>query len=242
MIDAHCHIDLYPNPMAVAHRCERAGVLTLAMTNLPSHFGQGMRHLKGFKHVRLALGMHPLYVDRHKEEFALFEKYVDLTSYIGEVGLDFSREGIATKEKQKQSFEYVLRKVHGKKKILSLHSRGAERETLDLLVQHKIEFAIFHWYSGSASLLREATEKGYYFSVNPAMLRSQKSKSLIDQIPLNLLLTETDGPFIQHNNKLLEPSDVALVTEYLAKHWEMPLDRVQEQIRRNFAMLIGNLR
>ena len=241
MIDAHCHIDLYPNPLAVAQRCEKAGIITLAMTNLPSHFSQGKLHLKGYKHIRLALGLHPLYVDRHEGELSLFEKYIDQTSYIGEVGLDFSREGSSTKEQQIKSFEYVLSKVCGKKKLLSLHSRGAEKATLDLLVKYNIRLAIFHWYTGPASVLKEAASHGYYFSINPAMLWSEKAKSLISQIPRQLLLTETDGPFIQFENRIVEPSDVVLVTQYLVKLWGMSVENVQDQIKSNFYSLIKNL-
>ena len=76
------------------------------------------------------------------------------TSYIGEVGLDFSREGFSTKEIQIKSFEFVLDCVKTKNKILSLHSRRAEKETLEMLMQKGIENAIFHWYSGSLKVLR----------------------------------------------------------------------------------------
>jgi len=60
MIDTHCHIDIYNDPMAIALECERNGVVTIAMTNLPSHFEMGYSHLKNLSKVRLALGMHPL--------------------------------------------------------------------------------------------------------------------------------------------------------------------------------------
>jgi TatD DNase family protein len=242
VIDTHCHIDLYPNPLAVAQRCEKAGVSTLAMTNLPSHFGQGIHHLKGFKHIRLALGLHPLYADRHRKEYALFDKYFGQTSYIGEVGLDFSREGVATKEKQLESFGFVLGRVQGKKKLLSLHSRGAENVTLEMLVHHNINLAIFHWYTGSVTVLQEAANRGYYFSINPAMLRSEKARSLILKMPRDLLLTETDGPFVQCNNRIVEPTDVVLIIQHLAKVWDVSIEEAQNQIRQNFKRLVNKLR
>lgn len=234
MIDAHCHIDLYPDPLAVARRCERAGISTLAMTNLPSHFDQGFRHLQGFKHVRLALGMHPLYADRHEEEYPSFAKCFDMTSYIGEIGLDFSREGIRTKDIQLKSFKYILGQVQGKKKLLSIHSRGAEKEVLKLLMDYKIKLAIFHWYSGSANILRSAAAQGYYFSVNPAMLRSNKGATLIAQIPKKLFLTETDGPFVQCGNRVVEPSDVKLVIDYASRIWKVSSFEAKVQIAQNF--------
>src|SRR6188768_1798549 len=121
MIDTHCHIDLFPSPSEVANECERLGIITIGMTNLPSHFDLGYRHLFNHKKVRLALGLHPLLAESHKREFPLFLSYIHKTSYIGEIGMDFSREGIETKDIQIDSFIKILAAVSGKRKILSLH-------------------------------------------------------------------------------------------------------------------------
>ena len=96
IIDTHCHIDLYPNPRKVLQDCVKANITLLAMTNLPSHFEIGYSHFQSLRKIRLALGMHPLMADFHKKEFDLFLKNINKTSYIGEIGLDFSKEGIET--------------------------------------------------------------------------------------------------------------------------------------------------
>ena len=108
MIDTHCHTDLYKNPIKILQECEKAGITVLSMTNLPSHFEMGYQHVLPFKRIRLALGMHPLHAEQHDKEFSLFLKNLSKTSYIGEVGLDFSREGYTTKEIQVNSFERIL--------------------------------------------------------------------------------------------------------------------------------------
>lgn len=74
MIDTHCHIDLYKNPIKILQECENAGITVLAMTNLPSHFEMGYPHILPFKRIRLALGMHPLHAEQHYKEFPLFLK------------------------------------------------------------------------------------------------------------------------------------------------------------------------
>jgi len=242
MIDAHCHIDLYPNPLLVARRSEQAGVVTLAMTNLPSHFAAGRPHLLPFRNIRPALGLHPLYALRHAAEYALFEQYLPLTSYIGEVGLDFSREGIATKAQQIQSFTFVLQCVQNERKLLSIHSRGAEQEVLAMLKQHHIPLAIFHWYTGPAATLQKISEAGYYFSVNAAMIRAEKGRQLIARIPQERVLTETDGPFVLLGEVPAEPASVATVLTYLAQAWGMSLPEVTAQIKTNFSQLLNGLR
>ena len=86
MIDTHCHIDLYPNPTQIADRANRARILTVLVTNLPSAFQRAYPHIKQFQYIRLAPGLHPLVADEHRNERRLFSHLIDRTSYIGEIG------------------------------------------------------------------------------------------------------------------------------------------------------------
>src|SRR5687768_3602515 len=108
MIDSHCHVDLYPHPTEVAEQANTAGILTIVVTNLPSAFQRASLHVGSFKNIRLALGFHPLEAEHHRAESEEFNKLIDKTSYIGEIGLDFSRVGFGTKELQQDSFRFVL--------------------------------------------------------------------------------------------------------------------------------------
>ncbi|MBN4047210.1 TatD family hydrolase [bacterium AH-315-P13] len=242
IIDTHCHFDLYPNPIKIIDESEKLGITIIGMTNLPSHFKLGINHVKGYKKVRLALGMHPLMADEHKKELPLFLKYLDMTSYIGEIGLDFSREGIDSKELQMYSFKRILNSVQNKPKILSIHSRGAEKEVLELLRSYKIKNAIFHWYSGNLKLIDEIASSGYYFSVNTAMINSKKGKNIIERIPKNHLLTESDGPYIESNGKTVKPINIGLIIEHLSKLYNVEKNSVEQLIKVNFYRLINNLK
>ena len=199
IIDTHCHFDMMPNPEAYISDREKAGDIVIGMTNLPSYFRMGQPHLKGYKHVRLALGLHPLLAAENKSESKLFKQLVDKTSYVGEIGLDFSKEGMATKEEQLFMLREVLAVLRGKKKIVSVHSRNAEKELLDLLCEYDIKNVIFHWYSGSVNLISSILKQGYYFSINEAMCRSKNGREIIERIPKERILTETDAPFNEKN-------------------------------------------
>src|SRR5215510_14205873 len=100
MIDTHCHVDLYPRPSEVAAKADRAGILTIIVTNLPSAFDKAYPHASTMKNIRLAVGLHPLLAPQHKKERERFTELVDKTSYIGEIGLDFSQTGFSTRELQ----------------------------------------------------------------------------------------------------------------------------------------------
>jgi len=242
IIDTHCHIDLYDNPESLLNECEKSGFTVLSMTNLPSHFEMGYPFYKSHKKIRIALGMHPLYSEKHQEEFPIFLRNLNKTSYIGEIGLDFSKEGYSTKDQQIVTFTQILNNVSSQSKILSIHSRRAEKEVLDLLLKHKIQSAIFHWYSGSISLIQKILEAGYYFSINPAMILSENGKKIISQIPIDRILTESDGPFVETEKRRIHPRDIIKVIEFISIARNISVAQVESQIQENFNVLIKRLK
>ena len=242
MIDAHCHIDLYPNPEKLLRELDKQGITVISVTNLPSHFEMGLPHFKSLKKIRLALGMHPLYAENHSEEFSAFLRLIDVTSYIGEVGLDFSKEGLSTKDIQVISFRRILKALQGKKKILSIHSRKAEREVLNCLIDFHAKGAIFHWYSGSIKLIVEIANAGFFFSINNAMIKSKAGQARISKIPQNKILTETDGPFIEIKGKPVKSSDVKEIIIYLSQIWNCSYSKTDEIINNNFNVLLSSIR
>lgn len=234
IIDTHCHFDMMPQPEVYIRQKEQAGDIVIGMTNLPSHFQMGQPHLNGYKHIRLALGLHPLLAAESKNEVSLFKKLIDQTSYIGEIGLDFSKEGYATKEEQVAVLCEVLSAISGKKKIVSVHSRRAEKELLNLLCEYEIKNVIFHWYSGSVNLIPAILEQGYYFSVNEAMSVSKNGRAIIEKIPMERVLTETDAPYNERSN-------IVNVLNVLSGIWNMSRQEAEKIIERNFRGLLKDL-
>lgn len=227
IIDTHCHFDMMPNPEAFISAREKAGDIVIGMTNLPSHFRIGQPHLKRFKHIRLALGLHPLLAAENKRELTLFRQLLSQTSYIGEIGLDFSSEGIATKDEQISVLREILTELRGKKKIVSVHSRKAEKELFDLLCEYDMKNVIFHWYSGSVDLIPSILKQGYYFSINEAMCRSKNGRTIIENIPKGRLLTETDAPYN-------ERTDIREVLNHMSM--------TEQDVYTNFKVLLDGIR
>ncbi|MFI2859273.1 TatD family hydrolase [Paenibacillus sp. JSM ZJ436] len=239
MIDTHCHIDLYKSPYIIANENEKKGIPTIAVTNLPSHYALGYSHLKEFKYIRVALGLHPIYADKHTPtEMNKFIEYAKTTSYIGEIGLDFSSEGISTKTKQLQSLRHVLSHISDRPRFISLHSRRAESTVLQMLKEFSIQQAVFHWYSGSLSLIKAIVEEGHYFSINPAMIESANGCKIIAKIPRDRMLTETDGPFIKVEGNVVTSRDISLVLKYLSNFWECSYEDAELQVKNNFNKII----
>jgi TatD DNase family protein len=242
MLDAHCHLDLYPDPSKTAADAENAGVFTVFVTNLPSAFDVAYPNTARFRKVRIAVGLHPLNADLHTEhELSRFRQLVRKTSFIGEVGLDFSRDGLAMRDKQLSSFRFVLQCLENAAKFVTIHSRQAESVVLDLLEEHYAQPIVFHWYSGTVRDLDLAIKRGHFFSINPSMFRSKKGRSLIERIPRDRILTESDGPFINVGSRRIVPADVHLVERGLAEVWAMDSLAVRSRVAKTFHQLLKPL-
>lgn len=227
MIDTHCHFDFLQNPEKYISEHEALGDTIIGMTNCPLHYEMGRVHVRNYKHIRLALGFHPQLVSKIKEQIHLFRKYVDSTSYIGEIGLDFSKEYKDTESIQIQCLRSILICLQGKKKIISVHSRMAEDVLLSLLEEYNIDNVIFHWYTGKLSTIQKIVERGYYFSINESMTLSANGKKIIDKIPHDRILTETDAPY---NRKCNIPNAIK------------NLGMTGKEIEQNFYDLINKIR
>jgi TatD DNase family protein len=242
MIDTHCHLDRYPNPKRIADKAKRAGVTVIAVTNLPSHFRDGFLPASRLQNVRLSLGLHPLLAPHSDQERRLFSELLAKTSYVGEIGLDFSPDGSPTREAQINSLAFVLYEVRNTGKVLSIHSRKAEHTTVDILTEHNVRGAIFHWFTGDNSALARVVESGHYLSINPAMFRSDRGKTIVNHIPKERVLFETDGPYCKMAKGAVGPWDVSGVATQLARLWRCTLDEVTIQAGRNFRQMLTDRR
>jgi TatD DNase family protein len=240
MHDTHCHLDLYSDPYSVAAVTEQQRITTVAVTNLPSAYYAAKPHMRQFKYLKLAVGLHPLLSQNHTEkEKQLFQRALSETNYVGEIGLDFSKHGAGTKEQQVESFKFVLGLLQRERKLVTIHSRRAEIVVLQLLKEFDVHPVIFHWYSGPLKTLDDIIEAGHYFSLNTAMINSKNGQRIVKHIPQDKILTETDGPFVKTRGQPATPRDVALINQYIAQHWNIPQDVVINQLDRNFSKYVN---
>ncbi|WP_182200265.1 TatD family hydrolase [Paraliobacillus salinarum] len=209
LIDTHVHIDFYPYPNQIADSYEKNRIYTLFVTNLPELYEKHQKAFNNYKYVRLCLGYHPQVASDFEFKYQLFEKYISDTRYIGEVGLDYKEEFKEIRQKQYEIFDFVTSPHFSKGRVYSVHSNHSEDDVLKVLVNNNVKHAILHWYSGKLTTLDKFVDNGYYFSINPKMLLTKSGQKAIERIPKNLLLFETDGPFVRFNKKIIYPKDIS---------------------------------
>lgn len=242
-VDFHTHLDLYPDLARAIAACDRKRVATLAVTTTPKAFERNVELSADSDFVRVGLGLHPqLVADRHLE-LDLFEKLLPRTRYVGEIGLDRGPAHYRSFELQASIFRRILHACSEQgDKVLSLHSVRATKPVLDMLDEHlppDRAGVVLHWFAGSKADVRRATERGCYFSVNESMLASASGARVVRDIPLNRILTETDGPFVMRGPQPIEPGSVSRAVKMIAKQVGRSFEEVRSQIVLNLGDLIS---
>lgn len=237
LINAHAHLASPGTALADIRRINIGNTLVLLNTSSPSEFTALLPLTKSSTRIRLALGMHPLYVG--SASFTSFFALSNHTSYIGEIGLDNSRSKTVSLQKQQVVLETILERLAFKDKVIMVHSRNAEKETLELLRKYHHDKVIFHWYTGALDTLEELVDCGFYFSINPKMLLSAKNERLLELIPYDKILPETDTPYCVINSRKLTYHDVSIVYRFLSGFYSYPMTKVENDLMQNLHNLIG---
>lgn len=241
LYDTHFHLDLQKNVKATIEEINANKIYTIAMTNLPVLYEKEKQQYDS-PYIRTALGFHPELIGEYKKYIPLMWEKLSEARYIGEVGLDFTDK---TYQADQVSFfsELVQRCRKDENKIISIHSRKAEREVLDVLDDAFSFKAVLHWYSGDESLLNRAVKMGCYFSVNGNMLKSRKIERMLEIVPKNRILLETDSPFGDTIKSHAE--SLKILIDGLSPKYVMLSEKIEEILWNNFQELLcgyGNLK
>lgn len=207
-VDFHVHIDYYRNYKTIYDFYNDQKIYALFVTNFPEVFKKAKNTFPESKYVKIALGYHPEMISIRPFKNKYFDEYLDETKYVGEVGLDFSKDHIRNRNEQIRIFQHICDKSAVKNKIMSVHSRNAEIDVLDNLKTFGVKHVVFHWYTGSIKNLQDIIDSEYYLSLNPSMLRTKKGREIIQSIPTRQILIETDGPYSKYNNRQILPQDI----------------------------------
>ncbi len=202
---------------------DNARIAVVAVTEDPDEYRRLRTRLGRREHVHVALGLHPLRAASFSpNDLARFFRLVPQTTWIGEVGLDYSRAGASTVKAQQKVFDVVLTEAQPGRHPLTVHSRGAEKDVIKLLSDAALP-AIMHWYSGPLGLIDDALQAGLYFSINVAMARSRKFPGLLQAIPRERILLETDGPYSKDRGSPAQPGELKSVAVALSQAWDTDL-------------------
>ena len=248
--DSHAHLDLLEDDIpAVLTRARDAGVGPILAV--------GINHDSNIRAVRLAeehqqlfaaVGIHPNdTAEWNEEDLRRLRAVVGSSNKIvalGETGLDYYRKR-SPKPKQKEAFQAHLHLAKELDLPIIVHDREAHGDVMDILSSEaQGVMVLLHCFSGGKDMLTECAMREYYISfAGPVTFKkSHELRELAKTVPEELLMVETDAPFltpVPYRGKPNQPAYVRYVAEQVAEVKGCSLKELSEVLSTNFSKIFG---
>lgn len=247
IIDAHIHLDRYSKTeqQDILDHMEEdriRGLLTVS-TNLASSKANLML-AKKYKQIYPAFGYHPEQAIPSDKEMEDLFQFLSLNKHtmaaIGETGLPYYRRqadpGISLAPYIELLEEFIIRAKLWQKPIV-LHAVYEDTPiVIDLLEKHSVTKAHFHWFKGNPSLIERMIANRYFVSITPDLLYKDRTRRLVAQYPLSLLMAETDGPWPfegPFKNQITHPRMIHSIIRTIAEIKKTDIEKTYQTIYKN---------
>ena len=228
-IDAHTHIDTDIEQSEIG----RLGAVVMVVTRTLDEAEIAIR--RDDRMAVWGVGCHPcLKTAQNAFDPGRFKELLSRTAFAGELGLD-GKSRVPMKQ-QTETLSAAFDVLSRAPRLTSLHSYAATGPLLEMLEECCPPGIILHWWLGDARQTERAVDLGCFFSLNAA---SVTRKDLLDRIPRERLLTETDHPFGDRRSQFRRPGCVNDVEQAIGRKHGMSLGDVRRQMWRNLGLLIS---
>ncbi len=230
-IDTHCHLEdenFSADRADVLNRARAAQVERIINFGSTMHSSIAVAELaENYAELYAGVGIHPEEIDDF--DAATCNRLADLAANkkivaIGEIGLDYHWEKDSERRLiQQRIFIEQLDLARQLKLPVCVHDRDAHADTLKILQAEARDLrGVLHCYSGSLETAREVWKLGWYIGVDGPLTfkNSAKLPEVVKAAPLELILIETDAPYlapVPYRGKRNEPAYVVEVAKKLAE-------------------------
>jgi TatD DNase family protein len=258
-VDVHSHLtheDFATDLPAVIARAIQSGLTAIVVNGLEPCSNQRILEMaQQYSVIKPALGIYPIEAINDSVKDLPFpirkfhvpdaiagirkEVAAGRVFAIGECGLDGHWVGEETFAAQEKVFEELISIALEFDKPLIIHTRKREERAMEILAAHGVKRVDFHCYGGKSKLaLRAAQQHGWYFSI-PANARNNESfRKLLKDLPQELVLTETDCPYLAPvRGERNEPMNVVGTVRLMAELRNWSEEKARQQIWTNFQKL-----
>jgi TatD DNase family protein len=263
LADVHAHLThprLAPDEAGVLARARAAGVTTIIANGLNPHDNQAVLELaRRDAIVRPAFGLYPVDAvlqemraagaeyPREGDECSAEEgiswvaEHIGAAFAVGEIGLDGYWVPEPLWQRQEEAFGALVRMAIDADKPMIVHTRKRERRAFEILRELGATRVDWHCFGGKVSLARQIAEHGHVFSIPANARRSESFTRMLESLPRDRLLLETDCPYLSPDRSgTNEPAAIAGTAAYAAEIWRCPVLEVEERMAETFARLFGD--
>lgn len=219
-IDTHCHLEKKEYKVEEIIKNIENNIIIVSGYNDESNI-EVIELIDKYPNVYGTIGIHPS--DVKTSNINIIEKYVNHHKIvgIGEIGLDYhyGKEDI---ELQKEMFIKQIDIAKKYNKPVVIHSRDASFDTLEIIKQNSDVNYTMHCYSYSLETANILLQYNVMFGIGGVVTfkNSKELKKVVENIPINNILLETDSPYLTpepYRGEKNEPKNVLLVAEKIAE-------------------------
>jgi TatD DNase family protein len=250
LVDTHAHLDdgsFDPDRAAMFDRAAAVGVRRCVVPAIHRGNWEAIAAMAaGRTGVYAAYGMHPLFLDQHRDEH-LSELSSWLDSHpavaLGEIGLDWYVEGLDP-ARQRDLFHKQLVMARERSLPVIVHARRAFEEVIHTLRRIGGLRGVVHSFSGSEEQARQLFELGFHIGLGGPVTydRANRIHRVVAAMPLEWLLLETDAPdqpCMHHRGERNEPAFITDVLETIARLRGTSVESIAEATTANASRLFG---
>ncbi|GAA2559971.1 TatD family hydrolase [Streptomyces koyangensis] len=164
---------------------------------------------------------------------------------VGETGLDHFRTGPEGMAAQERSFRAHIELAKRHDKALVIHDREAHADVLRILREEGApDRTVFHCFSGDADMAKTCADHGYYmsFAGNITFKNAHPLREALKAAPQELLLVETDAPFLTpapHRGRPNAPYLIPVTVRAMAETREEPVEQLAQALATNTSQAFG---
>jgi TatD DNase family protein len=248
VIDTHCHLDVCDPPeQDLLDRARLAGLTRLATVGMDADgIERALAAAHAYDEVSAIVGRHPNkaagFGDADLEVIERASADPEARA-IGETGLDYYRDG-APRDDQRRAFEAQIDLAARAGLPLVVHTREAEEDTFSILRERAGGVTVVLHCFSAPSKLDECVERGYFcsFAGNVTYPRNGELQEAARAVPEELLLVETDAPFLSPvplRGKPNEPAYVVRTAKRVAELRGVDYEQLDALVERNAARVFG---
>jgi TatD DNase family protein len=249
VIDSHTHLHLCEQPTAeLVAEAEAAGVTRMLTVGIDgASCRAALAAAEDFPQVYAAVGRHPTAAKGFDDaDFAELRALAahERCAAIGETGMDFYRESAPPRADQQRAFAAQIQLARETGKPLVIHTRAADRDTLDqLAAEAEGVSVVIHCFS-MPEQLSECLGRGYAisFAGNVTYKSAADLAQAARLVPEDALLVETDAPYLTPQVVRKERNRPVFVTHtaaFLAELRGVDVDELGAAVTRNAARVFG---
>jgi len=249
-IDTHCHIymDKFDYKIEeIINRAKAENVSKIICIGVDLNTSERCVELSNkYKEVYATVGIHPH--ESSNVEQSYLKNIENMCSEpkvigVGEIGLDYHYT-FSSKEDQRNVFYNQILLAKNLNLPIVVHNRNSDEDLYEIITKSNHSKGVIHCFTSNLSFAKKIINIGFYISFTGIITFSSDLEEVVESIPLNKILLETDSPYLSPiplRGKVNEPKNIPIIANKIGDIKKITTDSIANQTYKNAHLLFKKL-